>query len=341
MKKHMTMKDIARKMGVSQTTVSVTLSGKANAFGISPDTQQRIVEFVQRTGYVPDSHAADVAGRGKRRIGILVPYSLTENQTAILSKLTQNIPLNDAVPMIYSASKEVFSDAIRFMAGSKVSDIVIIGAGINIFYSCPEIYSMIEGRRIYMVDFPFPRFDDVQVPLKNIVKIGIDRKQSYLDAVVKLENLGHRKIGVVDHGWHFLNGGSGYNGKAEIVLITCEAFRGDNYYVLGSQVLPEILKLMEEGVTAVMMGDDQVAIGLIAALLDTGKRVPSDISVLGFDNIDVAPYIRVPLATIDVPKERIIERLMTNLFLSEDAETRHVLKGELILRESVGIAPRK
>jgi LacI family transcriptional regulator len=335
-----TMRDIARKVGVSQTTVSFTLSGKADRFGISPETQQRIMSYVTRTGYVPDIDAANVAGREVRKIGIVVPNVVAENHGMILFKLTQHIPLEGGVPLICSANQETFVENIRYLAGKKAGDIMLVGSAISYLYLFPDVHSMLNNQRVYLVDFPFPKFDDEKLPLGNVIKIGIDRARSYREAVALLANLGHRRIAAASHAWHFLKNLPGPPENPELVQMR-ESYHGEDYFAMGRQILPEVLRLMEdEGCTAVMMGDDQVAIGLISALLEAGRSVPRDISVLGFDNIDVCPHVRVPLSTIDLPRQEMIDIIMSDLFVEKDRKRKYVLNGKVILRESVGIAPQ-
>lgn len=106
--------------------------------------------------------------------------------------------------------------------------------------------------------------------------------------------------------------------------------------------MPRILSLAKEDlVTAVMTGDDEIAIGLTTALLEAGKSVPGDISITGFDNIEASQHVKIPLTTVDVPKQQMIDLLLSDLFVAKSDQSCYELCGQTIVRESVGIARSK
>ncbi|MFS8580963.1 MAG: substrate-binding domain-containing protein, partial [Novibacillus thermophilus] len=112
---------------------------------------------------------------------------------------------------------------------------------------------------------------------------------------------------------------------------------GDYRYQSGMEAMRELLAL-DEPPTAVFAASDEMAVGVIHAVQDAGKRVPEDISVIGFDNINISSMVRPLLSTIAQPMYDIgavSMRLLTKLMNKEEVEDPHViLQHELVLRQS-------
>jgi LacI family transcriptional regulator len=81
--------------------------------------------------------------------------------------------------------------------------------------------------------------------------------------------------------------------------------------------------------------DDELAAGLVTALLDAGISVPNDISVVGFDNIDASAHFRVPLSSIDVPVRKMVDVALGDICGERVLKGDLVMDGRLILRNSV------
>ena len=336
----MTMKDIARALGVSQTTVSLTLSGKADTYGISAETQARVRDYVRTVGYVPDSHAAAMASGKTRHVGILIPSDareITESQRAIFFGLLQALHREGIVPLIQAIDEETCYGGIRGLAGQQVEDLVVIGfTAITLCEACPDILPLIRRRRVYLVDYLFSEEPDAALPLTGAVRIGIDRERSFQAATALLRELGHRTVATIPAVLYFIRGSVGES----LRFLTLPVDDGvDDIYEQGRRMLPAVRRAMRDGCTAVMLRDDMMALGLIAALREDGCRVPADISVIGFDNIPATAYAAVPLTTIEVPAQEMLETLCARLLRGEDGAADCLLPGRVVQRESVGMAP--
>jgi LacI family transcriptional regulator len=114
----------------------------------------------------------------------------------------------------------------------------------------------------------------------------------------------------------------------------------DDMYERGRHMLPGVLHAMREGCTAVLLRDDMMALGLIAALQEAGYRVPADLSVIGFDNIPAAAYAAVPLTTIEVPAQGMLEALCARLIGNETGAEDCLLPGRLVERASAAVNMR-
>jgi len=336
----MNMKDIAKALGVSQTTVSLTLSGKADKYGISVDTQARIREYVRTVGYVPDSNAAAMASGRTRGVGILIPSDareITESQRAIFFGLLQALHREGIIPLIQAIDEETCYDGIRALAGRKVEDLVVIGfTAITLCENCPDITPLIRRRHVYLVDFLFSEEPEEASPLAGAVRIGIDRVCSFETAAHLLQTCGHQIIATVPAVLYFLKRLVG--GPLQFLTLSINDSTED-MYERGRLMLPAVRQAMRDGCTAVMLRDDMMALGLTAALREDGCAVPGDISIIGFDNIPATTYATVPLTSIEVPAQGMLEALCARLLRNEEGEQDCLLPGRLIERASVGMAP--
>jgi DNA-binding LacI/PurR family transcriptional regulator len=338
-KTDITMKEIAKAIGVSQTTVSLTVRGKADAFGISQKTQKEILSHISRIGYVPDQDAADISKSGQRRIGILISNTMTENHKTIFFHLIRHIPSYDASPVISLCDETNFAESVRYLAGKKSQEIILIGEAIEYLRTVKDVSAVFENRRVYLVDYPFHETETEPKIFKNTVKIGIDRTKSYRLALTELGKLGHTKVASASHGYRYLERCASSGSLPMVLPINGPKIQTEDSLFFGKSLLQEVLLLYREnGCTAVMTGDDQTAIGLISAIHESGLRVPRDISVLGFDNILMADYSAVPLTTIEVPAQEMIDCLVSDLFSAAPRKQRYVLNGKVIWRKSVGPA---
>jgi LacI family transcriptional regulator len=333
----MNMKEIARALGVSQTTVSLTLSGKADKYGIAAETQARVREYVRSVGYVPDSHAAAMASGKTRTVGIIIPGDageLTESQRAIFFGLLHALHREGIVPLIQAIDEETCYAGVRLLAGQKAEELVVIGfTAITLCESCPDILPLLRDCRVYLVDYLFS--DDAECPLPGTVRIGIDRERSFGAAAALLRASGHRTIATLQSVLYFLEGRTG---ELQFHLLPDDDSVED-IYQRGRRMLPAAWEAMRAGCTAVLLRDDMMALGLIAALREDGVRVPDDLSIIGFDNIPASAYAAVPLTTIEVPAKEMLETLCARLLRGEGGEADCLLPGRLVERASVGASP--
>jgi len=333
----MNMKDIARALGVSQTTVSLTLSGKADRYGIAAETQARIQEHVRAVGYVPDSNAAAMATGNTRSVGIVIPgeaSELTEAQRAIFFGLLQALHREGILPLIQAIDEDTCYEGVRALAGRKAEDLVVIGfTAITLCENCPDILPLLPDGHVYLVDYLFS--EEAGSPLPGAVRIGIDRERSFGSAAALLRASGHRAIATIPGVLYFLRDAAG--GLRFHILPDDGSV--EDIYERGRRMLPAVREAMRAGCTAVMLRDDMMALGLIAALREDGCQVPGELSIIGFDNIPASAYATVPLTTIEVPVQSMLDALCARLLRGEKDAADCLLPGRLVERASVGKAP--
>ncbi len=322
------IKDIARAAGVSHSTVSRALS---NHPLVSDKTRGRIQSIAQELGYTPNAIARGLVTHQTRTVGIIV----TTIDDPFAGEVVRGI-------------EEIAADSgYRVFLGTSHADPV-------------RELNLVKGLREWRVDGVIvassrvgarymPLLKEIEVPIVLINShsesalthsVAVDNVQGAQLATNHLISQGHRRIaylgGPADH---LTNRDrlAGYRlalAKADIPFDPQLVQHGNGRAESGEHVVPLLSR--EAPPTAVFCYNDWTAIGALYALKRRGLRVPDDLSVIGFDNIEFALYVDPPLTTIHQPKVEMGRRAMTmliQLLNGQDVEN-YMAPGELVLRES-------
>ena len=291
--KKVTITDLAKRANVSVTTVSQILNGKEERF--SEKTVKRVKELQQEMGYVPDFNAQSLIRKSGQTIGVLVP-NLNNPFFAEFNRGIESYGMSHGyTPLIFGSddSPEIAGhymlEAIR-----RAADGMIIASAVE---DVNQIDHMLQqnGLPYLLIDRSRPKKGD-EVDLQN--EVGGKMVADYL-----FEN-GHRRIAVVIteeltlNLEHRLTGfltrmeELGNSISRDMIFTTALSKRG------GFDISEDVWKVKP---TAVFAMNDEIAIGLNRGLYDMGVKVPDDISVMGYDNIDMAEYTVPALTTINQP----------------------------------------
>jgi LacI family transcriptional regulator len=324
--------DVAERAGVSLATASRSLSGST---GVSAKLAEQVRAVATSMGYVADMHARSLAGGAESSIGLIVteigdPY-FSEIASGVIGVADES---QQRVQICHAADSTAVLAQIRLLRAYRVGAIVLAGSG----YVDPEAESVIDAELALY-----------QAAGGRVAVIG--RHQITADAVLPdnsaagrsigqhLLDLGHRRIGVVA-------GPAGLNTVADrldglrqvlgstIVSTTHHPFSRAG----GASGAAELLDA-QPGVTAIVALNDVMAIGVLATLRERGVPVPSEISVVGFDDIPMAADVSPALTTVRLPMSEIGAAALRLAALPPLPRPRRKSTGhELIVRESTGIA---
>ena len=301
----MTIKDIAREAGYSVGTVSRVLN---NSSDVSDKARKRIMEVVDKYNFQLNNNARHL--KRQSADGILILIKGTQNMlfAPIVEQMQGLIKKNDYACMIYylDENDNEIEQAIQLCRERRP-------LGILFFGNNPEYFHK--------------RFSEIKVPcvivtnsasefgFDNLSSVSTDDEAAAKFAVEHLLSLGHREIGI-------LGGEMSISQTAFLRYKGCEraffehemTFDPERQYVSGYFTISDgyyamdtLLKKMPE-VTAVFAVSDVMAIGAIRAIKDRGLRVPEDISVIGFDGIDIGKYTVPRLTTIRQHREEMATR---------------------------------
>jgi LacI family transcriptional regulator len=326
-----TIRDVADLAQVSATTVSHVINQTRH---VDPATRQRVTEAIAELGYRPNTLARSLRRRETRTIGLIVP----DNSNPYFAELARAV--EDAgfakgysVILCNSDMSEVKEAAyIEALLSKQVDGIILISAA-----NRREKFSEIIQAGVPVVTVARELSD---LPIDQIVT---DNEQGGYLVGRHLIELGHRRIGCIAGPRDETPSADRIVGlrralhEAGIDLPEGLVIRGDFTYESGHRVMAELL-LRSPDLTAVFAANDRMAVGAMNYLWQTGRRIPDDISIIGFDDIPVAAMTCPPLTTIATPKADFarvsVSLLIERITNARREPVRVILPTRLVVRES-------
>jgi len=328
-----TIRDVAKATGVSTATVSNVLNKTGK---VGKDTRRTVLGAVKRMGYIPDVHARHLASRDRRTLGIIVsdienPFfpEVVKGFEIRARQLGYDVILSDT-----NYDPRRTREAADRMMEHKVRGVAIMTSEINV-----RLIHQMARRRIAVT------FLDIAPVRKYMSNLRIDYFSGVKQIVDHLHAQGHRRIA-------FVAGRPALKSSAvrrdayetcmrDLGLDPGPVFAGDLRFEGGLAAGLSIAKLASRP-TAVVAVNDLTAVGVVKGLINSGCRVPEDVSVTGFDKTRLAEYSNPSITTVDVHREtlgQIAADALHELSSSEDPQGREYQIGaELVLGGSSGRA---
>lgn len=323
-----TMLDVARKAGVSKSTVSRVLNGKNI---VRPEVTQAVFKAIEETGYRPNLLARQLATKKTHFIGFVItnalyngPYfsSLVYHAAAFSEQHDHQLVIADGK---HSAEDE--RHAINFLLDMKCAGIIVYPQ-----YLTPAQLTEI----INSTDTP------IIVINRNLQghSVTTDHYKSASMMMEYIINSGHQHIAFIKGREDSATGQQRF--QAYCNQLTAHGFAIDDHLIVQGQWTPEsgyqaAKRLVDNSApfTAVLAGNDEMALGSIKAFTELGYKIPEDISVAGFDNINMADFVTPSLTSVSVPLDKMVQKGIL-LALGETEQANELeLTGELIIRDSI------
>jgi len=286
------MADVAARAGVSHQTVSRVINGHPS---VAPLTRERVQRAIAELGYRPNLAARALVTGSTRTIG-LVTIKINQYgpaQTMLgLEKAARAAGYSVSVSILDDATADAMREAVDRFVAQSVDAIIALATYDD------------AAEAMHSIDPPVPLVAVQVGGPEDHPAVGVDQESGARLATRHLLDLGHRTVhhvaGPADSqeargrtaGWH-----------SELVAAGApvpEIVRGDwtplSGYAAGRRLAGRIRA--GEDITAVFLANDQMALGLLAALHEEGLEVPDDLSVVGFDDLPEAPYFTPPLTTV-------------------------------------------
>lgn len=282
------MMDVARLAGVSHQTVSRVLNDHQN---VRPQTRDRVLEAMRELNYQPNSAARSLVTRRSNTLGIVTIDSTLFGPASMvygIEKAARAAGYFVSIASLSSVTKETVNDAVGRLMEQAVEGIVAV-----VPHDDAVRELAVTGQGVVTVAVGVGGGAPVPV-------IGVDNVAGAVMATEHLLAQGHRTV-------HHISGPEGYPDARERRAGWRKALTA-----AGAEV-PSVLfgdwsarSGFEHGlaladdpaVTAVFCGNDQMALGLLRALYECGRRVPADVGVVGFDDVPEAGFMIPPLTTI-------------------------------------------
>lgn len=323
---------VARRAGVSHQTVSRVVNSQPN---VSPATKQLVLQAISELGYRRNTAARALVTSRSGTIGIAVLGSAFFGPvTTLLSVQNAARRAGYVVSMLRLRETDIVSISSSFeqFMDQAVEAIVVIAPQVNILQAAQRIAVNVP---LVVVASDLPK-------QAGLYGLSIDQYAGARMAVRHLAELGHRTIAHLAGPGDWFDARARARGwRAEISnqrLPTSEVLRGEWSANSGYQVGRRLLE--HDLPDAVFAANDHMALGLIRALTEAGVRVPHDISVAGFDDVDGAAYFNPPLTTIRQDFEALGERCMDvvmRVLATGDSLTLAPITPELIVRGSTAV----
>lgn len=332
-----TIYDVAREAGVSMATVSRVVNNNPN---VKPQTRKKVYEAIERLGYRPNAVARGLASKKTTTVGVVIP----DIANAIFAEVARGI--EDIANMYHyniilcNADKRKDKEirVINTLLEKQVDGLLFMGGAVT-----EEHIQAFKTSNVPIVLCATTDENGV------IPSVDIDHEAAAFDAVNRLISEGHRSIAMISGTLQDpANGYARFQGYKRALEQAGIAYREDyvrvgNYkYESGIDATQYFLGLSERP-TAIFAATDEMAIGAIHCIQDSGLQVPGDISVISVDNSRISSMVRPLLTTVAQPMYDIgavSMRLLTKLMKKETVENAKVtLPHELIVRRSIA-APR-
>ncbi len=336
-----TMTDVARIAGVSQSSVSLVLNQMTGA-RISTDTQARVFEAARQIGYALPAIRRESANGAERRT---IAYMVDEISTSAHPVIN----LDGARDYAFEQDFLVAAHVTRSNPDLEEATIAAIRRDRSVI---GVIYSTIFTRRVTLPksleDVPTVLLNCYAEPRKHIAILPGEVAGGFA-ATAHLTSLGHRRIGFIN-GEPWMDASvdrlKGYRqALATVDVAYDEALvrHGDWLPLTGYHHTFDLLALPNPP-TAIFCGNDLMAIGVMEALSERGLRVPEDISVMGYDDQELARYTHPPLSTLVLPNyemgQRAAEALLDITVHGKPIRPLTIkIDGPLVSRASTGPLP--
>jgi len=335
LRKAASMKEIARFVGVSQSTVSRVLNGANSRVPIAAETRQRVLDAARNMGYRPNPHARGLRGAGTALLGLIV----REISDPFFARAIEEVAdearrhgYNLVLCHAHSSAREAL--ALAGLLETRHTDgIILLG---DLHYTTDVWSDLVEGPLPVVTLCGGHRSPGTPT-------VNTDNRLGVRMALDYLWELGHRRIGYFDGGWlgdvaERREAFMAFVAERGLVMLDGYHQAAENDIGAGEEAFARTMHLPEPP-TAILCATDQVALGALSGALRAGVKVPDDMSIVGFDDIPVARFSVPPLTTVRQPLDGLAKRAVEEVIGIIRGERQavseiHYLRPELVVRSS-------
>jgi DNA-binding LacI/PurR family transcriptional regulator len=337
--------EFARYVGLARTTVSRVFN---NQPGLKPETSARVHRAMEEVGFKPNPYAVFLLRGRTGTVGVCLRYM---DAPAVHEKIfaLQRLLRERGFTALIEMTRQDFAETeriIRHFMLMRVEAVIFLGG-----FEPEQVKAATELLRPQAT--PVVLADQFEYPGQNTVVL--DRAQAMEDLVVHLHGLGHRMFALLGIRLNFLFNDSRVRGiqrGLERCGLTFDSAietaplepHGSRSYAYGKALATAFLQRGTQA-TAFLGLNDEVAVGAMWRFQEAGLRVPQDISIVGFNNMEIAEHVTPTLATVDQRIADVMFAVAENIVEVVNAPKKRtrkkVINAKLMLRESIGPAPNK
>ncbi|GHO81066.1 lac repressor [Ktedonobacter sp. SOSP1-85] len=327
-KKKTTIRDVARQAGISYQTVSRVLNGNNN---VAEETRKRVLLAMQELDFVPNK-VAQMLNTNRSQILELIIVDIMQGGHFADSIRSMALAARDAGYnlLVTMTSSDELGMALDNAAARLVDGVVMYAPSLRI--SDEKLLELCNGLPLVRRDY---------VPNSRLAWVGFDQVYATRMAVEYFIELGHRQIAAIPPSTNLINGQLRYTTWKETLrqhgLEPGPVHEAHYTFRSGYEAMEHILAT-HQPFTAVLVGSDTMALGAMHALHEHGLHIPNDVSVLSFDNAELASFTEPPLTTINFAfreqDSMAIKYLVEILNNSEMKLHQRILLPDLVVRKS-------
>ena len=332
-----TIYDVAQKAGVGIGTVSRTIN---NSPQVSPQTKARVLQAIKELKYQPHALAQGLARKKTNMIAIIVPFFPGYFYHELLKGVQQELSKHQYDLILYNVDQTYKTELFlkRTLQEKRVDGVLLISLGIGDNDAENFLHS----------GFPILLLDSYHT---NLDSITVENEQGAYLATQHLIELGHSRVGMIDAQLKSSPARVRLKGYKKALVENQIPFN-DAYLVIsdsvterdgfnreaGYQAMKTLLALGTDRPTAVFVSSDIQAVGALNAIKEQGLRIPDDIAVVGFDDIELSEYLG--LTTVHQPMFEMgklaVDRLMERIYRTDLQHFSKSFPTQLIIRETCG-----
>lgn len=326
--------DIAEMTGLSITTVSRVLSGKAEQYRIGKKSQQKIKAAAEKLNYVPNHFAANLRTGKSETIALIVPSLNNPFFAGIASYINAEVRKLGYITIIADSAEdpEIERIAIQQLQARNIEGLIIAPCGIDSDH-IKQLHD--KGLPVICID---RYFEDLDIPY-----VSTDNYHGAFSATSHLIGNGHKNI-VCIQGVKTSTPNKfrvkGFKEAMEKANLNTYDVVGDDFTVQNGYLETKLILQKKTQPTAIFALSNTIAMGAIKAIKEEGLRIPEDISIITFDDHPYLDFLSTPLTCVAQPVDDIskiaIKFLLTKLKNEDEIKTNQVLlKPTIKFKDSV------
>jgi LacI family transcriptional regulator len=327
-KKKITMRDVAQQAGVSYQTVSRVLSGSGS---VAKKTRERVLQSIQELDYVPNKIAQMLTTSQSYTLELIIVDVLHGGRLAdSINNMAQAAKEAGYSLLVTTTDADGLEEALENAAAHLVDGVIMYAPRLRI--TDERLIALCDGLPLVRRDY---------VPDSRLAWVGFDQVYATRIAVEYLISLGHRHIAAIPPSLSLINGYWRYTAWEQTLRqhgLQPGPVQAADYTMRGAYEAAKQIVTTGSPFTALLVGSDTMAVGAMRGLREQGLRIPDDISVVSFDNAELAAYTEPALTTVDfkfAQQDAMTVKYLVDILQDPEMELhQRVLLPNLVVRES-------
>ncbi|TBR37553.1 LacI family transcriptional regulator [Marinomonas agarivorans] len=322
-----TITEVAVKAGVSKATVSRVISGTTF---VKDETKSRVLAAIEALNYTPNQAARSLAGKKSYTVG-LVLFDINSDYYAPAASAVESALRKEDLHVIIASgqgTQDGERDAVEFLIKRQVDALVLITS----FLSKDELEDLEQRCPIFVLNQERSMSADKTIQFDNY-------KGGFI-ATDYLINQGHSKIGIItgpSRKTDAMDRLRGYQDALQAKGLQSHWHHEGDFSAESAIAGMQTFLAMPDKPTALVCGNDYMAIGALHVCYQHGIRVPDELAVVGFDDLDIAQYFKPTLTTVKMPLFNMADAL-AKLLLQQIYQKKHSVQRyfapEMVIRQS-------